>query len=130
MHEWRSHTAEIELAIDAETPEQVFVEAAAALSELISLGRDGEEARHEVVLEASDHAALLVEWLQELIFLADTESFVAKRVEDLRLADSSLAATLVGRRGPVEPLVKAATYHGLRFAQEDGTWQARVVLDV
>jgi SHS2 domain-containing protein len=26
--------------------------------------------------------------------------------------------------------VKAATYHGLRFARERGVWQARVVLDV
>ena len=33
MHEWRDHTAEIELAIDAETPEQVFLEAAVALFE-------------------------------------------------------------------------------------------------
>ena len=130
MHEWRSHTAEIELAIDAETPEQVFVEAAAALSELISLARDGEEARHEVALEASDHAALLVEWLQELIFLADTESFVPEQVDELRLESHAIRATVVGRRSEVEPLVKAATYHQLQFTCVNAIWQARVVLDV
>jgi SHS2 domain-containing protein len=130
MHEWRNHTAEIELAVDAASREAVFVEAAEALAELISLGRDGEQRSHRVAIDAADLGALLVEWLEELIFLADTESFVPERVDDLRLDETSLSATLVGRRGPVEPLVKAATYHGLRFAPNDGVWQARVVLDV
>jgi SHS2 domain-containing protein len=130
MHEWRSHTAEIELAVDADTAEQVFVEAAEALAELISLGHNGESESHPIAIEAADLGALLVEWLEELIFLADTESFVPERVDDLRLDDGSLSATLVGRRGPIEPLVKAATYHGLRFARSDGVWHAQVVLDV
>jgi SHS2 domain-containing protein len=130
MHEWRSHTAEIELAIEADTPEQVFAEAATALAELIALNRDGEEEQREIRLDARDRGALLVEWLEELIFLADTEAFVPERVDDLRLERDSLRATLVGRRGRVEPLVKAATYHGLCFAPTDGVWHARVVLDV
>jgi len=129
MHEWREHTAEIELAIEADGPAQVFVEAANALAELISLERDGEPESRHVEIEAADLGALLVAWIEELIFLADTESFVPEHV-DVRLDGGSLTATLVGRRGPIEPLVKASTYHGLSFAREDGVWQARVVLDV
>ena len=130
MHEWRSHTAEIELAIEASSPEQVFVEAAIALAELISLDREGEDESHGVTVDARDRASLLVEWLEELIFLADTEAFVPERVDDLHLAETSLRATLGGRSGRIEPLVKAATYHGLEFASADGVWHARVVLDV
>jgi SHS2 domain-containing protein len=130
MHEWRSHTAEIELAVDAASPEDVFVEAAQALAELIALGRGGVPQSRRVAVEATDLGALLVEWLEELIFLADTESFVPERVDDFQLDESAVSATLVGRRAPVEPLVKAATYHGLRFQQGNGVWQARVVLDV
>jgi SHS2 domain-containing protein len=130
VHQWRSHTAEVELAIEAETPEQVFVEAATALAELIALDRTGDEQARAITLDASDRGALLVEWLEELICLADTDSFVPERVDDLRLDDTMLVATLVGRRGRVEPLVKAATYHGLEFARRDGAWHARVVLDV
>src|SRR5262249_5699321 len=130
MHEWRSHTAEIELAVDADSPEQVFAEAAEALAELISLGRDGEPRNRQVAIDAADLGALLVEWLEELIFLADTEGFAPERVADLEIRDTSLTATLVGRPGRIEPLVKAPTYHGLRFARDDGVWHARVVLDV
>jgi SHS2 domain-containing protein len=62
--------------------------------------------------------------------LADAEGFVPERVDDLDLRDTSLRATLVGRLGQIEPLVNASTYHGLRFAHENGVWQAHVVLDV
>jgi SHS2 domain-containing protein len=130
VHEWRSHTAEVELAIEAQTPEEVFAEAAAALAGLIALEREGDEERYEIALEARDRGALLVDWLEELIFLADTDGFVPERVDDVQLEQTSLRAALVGRRGRVEPLVKAATYHGLEFACRDGIWHARVVLDV
>ena len=130
MYEWRSHTAEIELAIEAETEEEVFADAVAAFAELVALESNEVLQKRAVALEAPDRASLLVDWLQELIFLADTESFVAERAEDLRLEAGSLAGTLVGRRAAFEPLVKAATYHGLRFTREGDMWHARVVLDV
>jgi SHS2 domain-containing protein len=130
MHEWRSHTAEVELAIEAETPEQVFHESALAFGELIARGGEGKPASHAVVLAAPDRGALLVDWLEELIFLADTEQFIPEGADELDADEHSLRGTVVGRRGDVEPLVKAATYHGLRFTQEGGMWQARVVLDV
>ena len=130
MYEWRSHTAEIELAIDAESEERVFEEAVAAFGELVALDSGGDEVRYEVSIAADDRGSLLVAWLEELIFFADAESFVPERAERLRLGATTLAATLVGRRGRVDPLVKAATYHGLQFACKDGMWHARVVLDV
>src|ERR1700757_306896 len=107
MHEWRSHTAEIELAIEAERPEEVFAEAAVAFGELVASGDDGEPATHAVALEAHDLPSLLVEWLEELIFLADTESFVPQRAEDVALASGTVRAVLRGRRAELEPLVKA-----------------------
>jgi SHS2 domain-containing protein len=130
MYEWRSHTAEVELAIEAESEEQVFADALVAFAELVALDDSGTPARHDVTLAAADRASLLVEWLQELIFLADIEGFIAERAEALELGDTSIKATLIGRRAPFEPLVKAATYHGLHFDHEGNTWRARVVLDV
>ena len=130
MHEWRSHTAEIELAIDAASEEEVFVEAAVAFGELVGLDAGGAPTRREVRVGAPDRETLLVQWLEELVFLADTESFVPESVQDLSLDETTVQGTLVGRRATVEPLVKAATYHRLHFAYEDGVWCARVVLDV
>ena len=71
---------------------------------------------------------MLVNLLEELIYLADTEGFVPDHA-DVDLGET-LRVRLAGRRTEIDPLVKAATYHGLEFAQRGDTWQARVVLDV
>ena len=128
MHEWRSHTAEVELYIEAPSEEQVYAEAADAFGRLVERGPGGAPAAHQLELSATDRAALLVDLLEELIYLADTEGFVSDRAE-VELGQP-LRVRLEGRRTEVEPLVKAATYHGLEFAQRGGTWRARVVLDV
>jgi len=128
VHEWREHTAEVELVIEADSAGEVFAEAAVAFAELAEAG-GGDEAVREVALEARDRASLLVEWLDELIYLADTQGFVPRRVA-LQLTGERLAARLEGVVGRVDPLVKAATYHGLAFVERDGSFEARVVLDV
>ena len=127
-YRWVDHTAELELHVEAETPELVFQQALAALAELFD-GSTGEADVHEVALEAPDLASLLAVWLEELVFLADTRGFVPGRAE-LVLRNTSLRATVHGRRGEPRPLVKGVTYHGLRLDHSDGGWQARVVLDV
>jgi SHS2 domain-containing protein len=124
-YEWREHTAEVELAIEAETPEDVYLDAVEAFGRLIELDRDGEPARFDVRLEGNDNAARLVAVLEELIYLADTESFVPDHAE---VAGDRLVVE--GRRAAFHPIAKAATYHGLTFEQRGGRWFATVVLDV
>src|SRR5438067_11516112 len=122
MHEWRSHTAEIELAIEADSEEGVFAEAAVAFGELVALSSDGESVQQDVTIDAVDREAGLVQWFEELIFLADTESFVPHSAESVRVDGNTVTATLNGRRAALDPVVKAATYHGLRFAHDNGIW--------
>ena len=128
--EWHEHTAEVELEVCAPTKEAVFADAADAFGRLVELEPGGEPARHRIEIEARDLPSLLVEWLQELIFLADSDSFVPDRVDLDEVDVTRLRAGVDGRRTAVDPLVKAATYHGLEFARDGKRWRARVVLDV
>jgi SHS2 domain-containing protein len=126
---WVDHTAELELRIEAPTLEQVYADAAAAFGELVRrVG--GDPYALDVGLDASDRAALLVEWLENFVFSADTLGFVPERVRELTIADTSLAATVDGIRGEPAPLVKAVTYHGLELEEKSDGFRARVVLDV
>lgn len=127
---WIEHTAEVELAIEAASAAGVFVEATTALAELIARDPGGEAARREISLSAADRAALLADWLEELVFLADTEGFVPEGVASLELREDSVRGTVEGRIGRPAPLVKAVTYHRLEFAEDDGGARARLVLDV
>jgi SHS2 domain-containing protein len=130
VYRWVDHTAEVELHIETQTREEVFADAAAAFAELVSRNDEGERAEHEVTVEARDEAGLLVAWLEELVFLAETEDFVPERLERLELTEGRVTALVSGRRGGPAHLVKAVTYHGLEFAQQNGVWRAKVVLDV
>lgn len=127
-YRWVDHTAELELHVEAPTPELVLQHALRAFAELAGPAT-GEAQVHEVELEAPDLAALLAQWLEELVFLAETERFVPEEAE-IVLRNTSLRASARGRAGEPRPLVKAVTYHGLEFAREGGWWRARVVLDV
>jgi SHS2 domain-containing protein len=128
-YEWRDHTAEVELVVTAGSPEEIFRDAVDAFGRYVELDSGGVPAAHAVELSGNDRATLLVELLEELIYLADTEGFVADD-SAVELSGNDLRVQLNGRRTSVQPIVKAATYHELAFEESDGGWQARVVLDV
>jgi SHS2 domain-containing protein len=131
---WRfvEHTAELELELESDSAEGAFEEALAAFAELVAPG-DGREleepAEHRVEIEGRDLPALLAAWLEELVFLSETRAFVPEGAE-LQLDGLRLNGFVRGRRGDPRPIVKAVTLHRLRFRQQDGAWQGRVVLDV
>jgi SHS2 domain-containing protein len=127
-YRWVDHTAEIELHVEAPGPERVLVEAMSALAELLD-GGSGDPETREVRLERPDLPALLVGWLEEVLFLADTEGFVPDDAQ-IGLRGNELHALVRGRRTEQRPLVKAVTYHGLEFEPAGDGWRAKVVLDV
>jgi SHS2 domain-containing protein len=130
VHRWVEHTAELELELEAPTQEALFADALRAFGELVARDGAGDAVTHDVRVTAADPAALLVEWLDELVFLAETQDFVPERVTALELRDGELRATVEGRRGEPAHLVKSVTYHGLELGRGESGWRARVVLDV
>jgi SHS2 domain-containing protein len=131
VYQWVDHTSELELAVEASSEAAVFVEALAAFRELLGdEGQRGEIEHHELMVASRDRSTLFADFLAELVFLAETEDFVPERVSTLAIEPTRLRAVVEGRRGEPRHLVKAVTYHGLEFANVDGRWRARVVLDV
>jgi len=138
VYRWVEHTAELELQVEAPTEAEVFAEAAEALATLLGEPEPGPAVRRQVETSGSDRAALLAEWLNELVYLAD-EGFLAQRAVTLELSEASgenegrahrLRAEVEGRPGTPRSLVKAVTYHRLQLEREGVGWCGRVVLDV
>jgi SHS2 domain-containing protein len=127
---WVDHTAELELRITAPTEAGVFEDALRAFRELAGDEQAAERVAYDVELEAPDRAALLVRWLDELVFRAETEDLVPDDLERLDLGDGRLAATVRASRGAPRHLVKGVTYSGLQFEPHDSGYRATVVLDV
>ena len=78
----------------------------------------------------SDDPTLLASWLDELVFLAESEGLVPRRVERLDVGPREVTGLVSFVRGAPPHLVKGVTYHDLVLAYEEGAWRARVVLDV
>jgi SHS2 domain-containing protein len=130
VYRWQEHTGELELHIEAAAPADVFEEALRAIGELLADGEPGEASSRKVAVNAPDRPALLAAWIDELIFLAETEGLVPTRARELDLREQRLEAVVDGERGAPAHLVKGATYHRIAFDCREGGCQARVVLDV
>jgi SHS2 domain-containing protein len=88
------------------------------------------EAR-EIALRAGDRGALLVDWLNELVYLAETERWVAAEFDPLPAPPLELRMLVRGVTVEVAPsLVKAATHHGLDVRETDEGVEVEVVFDV
>ena len=137
-HHFEEHTSEVQLRIQAPSLTSLFEEAARGLAELL-LGGDADRAREAaqtepvelVRLTGRDRAALLVNWLNELIFLSETQHRVYTRVQVLYASDRELEARVQGAMAEaLGTPVKAATLYGLSVEAEAGGFTATVVLDV
>jgi len=130
------HTADVGLVIRGQTLEELFANAADALVDLmVDPNALREDIRMTATVSAADRPALLVTWLNELLYLLDVHRFLPRRCRVTELRDTALVAELFGdtvdpNRHAVRRLVKAATYHGLSLTQANGLWEARVILDL
>ncbi len=115
---------------------EVFVNAARGMwSLMVEPGMARRERMFPVKVEAGDRETLLVAWLNELLYLHETEGFVATECAIRHLTDTTLEAEVWGERvdrerHPLVGHVKAATYHLLQVQPAEGGWEAQVVVDV
>jgi SHS2 domain-containing protein len=130
------HTADIGIVAYGADIKQVFANAALGLFNLMSdLADFKENVRREVELSAEDVEILLVEWLNELIYIFDVEHIIFKRFEIEELTSTKIKATCFGEK--IEPgkhklkrEIKAATYHMLQISKEDGSYKVQVIFDI
>jgi SHS2 domain-containing protein len=120
----------MQMELEAGSEEALFGEALHALGGLVADDAGGERLWREVAVDAHERAALLVGWLDELIYLAETEDLVPEQAERIELTDRGLIATVRCHRGSPRHLIKGATYHRMEFERSGHGFGATVVLDV
>ncbi len=130
------HTADIGIRAFGDTEEHLFENAAAGMFSLIcnpSLVRDTHA--YPVSIEAEDRETLLVEWLNELLFLFEARGVIFGRFEVDDISEVHLTATAFGEdldreRHRLMADIKAVTYHMLKVRRVDGRWEATVIFDI
>ena len=128
------HTADVGIEARAATLEDLLGQAALGIYHLLGLpaGGDGGREVRKLALSAGDREELLVAWLNEIVYLVQTEGFVAGEFHLDLSAPAKLQARLAGVLSTDQPEreIKAVTYHGLKVSKESSGWLARVFLDL
>ena len=98
QHSFEDHTSEVRLCVTAETVAAVFEQAGHALAELMLDAPPGPSLgpAEDVHLVAPDRAALLVHWLNELIFLSETRKQVYVDFDVHSVSETALHARCAG----------------------------------
>lgn len=130
------HTADVGIIAYGANIKQLFSNAALALFSLITeVGSVNEELRRHVEIVSEDKDSLLVEWLNELIYLFDAEHVLFRRFHIETLTNNQLKATCYGEdfdplKHKIKTGVKAATYHMLKINKDDHGYEVQIIFDV
>lgn len=126
------HTADVALRVWGRDRARLFANAARGLAYLLGdAGPRGDVVERQISVEAIDAEALLVSWLEELLFLSERESRLFEECEIQDLSSSRLRATVRGR--PVQEwryAIKAVTFSDLEIVEADGQLETTIVFDV
>ncbi len=132
-HRWVDHTSEAQLQLGADSFAGIAAEAGRALAGLLLRGEAAEPDGTPWMLEVSSHdrEALLVDWLNEILYIAETQLWVPVDFDVLEASATHLRAKARGVSVAISPsLVKAATFHGLQVEEGEDGLRAEVIFDV
>lgn len=130
------HTADVGIVAYGANVEELFSNAALALLSLITEPESVEERLHlDLKVNAEDRDGLLVEWLNELIYILDVKRILFRRFDIDRLTPNRLEARCYGEcfdatKHKIKAGVKAATYHMLKLDRNGDGYRAQVLLDI
>ena len=134
--EFVDHTGDLGVRLFGESLSRLFEQAAQALTFILT---DPEtiqiEETRKLLLDAKTDEELLITWLNEFVYLFDTEGLLFKTYDVLSVHDHRLEALAHGEiyiegRHPIKTTVKAATYHQLKIEHHQGVWTAQVIFDL
>jgi SHS2 domain-containing protein len=114
--------------------EEVFEQATRGLLDITGALSDGTGERVTITVAANDLGGVLVDWLEEVLYMQDARDSVitSLTVETATPSDASGWVEIAPRSGDIEgTAVKAITYHQLEVVRrDDGIWFATVYFDI
>lgn len=126
------HTADRAFRVTGRDLAELLENSARAMKAFDGPGPGGEPpATQDIAVEGVDAESLLVNWLNEILFLEQTRLLVCERFHIYEINDHHLRARVETREcNERYTHIKAATFHNLKIRQTSEGLEAEVVLDV
>ena len=132
-HRFVDHTSEVGLEVRAGSFGELLAESARGLASLLlrEVSAEASGGTREFEVSSHDREALLVDWLNELLFEAEVRLWIPLEFEMLDVSDTRVRARARGVEVDLAPsIVKAATFHGLQVRETADGFEAEVIFDV
>jgi len=130
------HTADIGLHAYGDTLAELFIHAAQGMESLmVPLEQVSNQVSREIVVDGHDSVSLLIAWLNELIFLFDTEYLIFREFNIDDLSETHLKGRASGepydaQRHDLGSAIKAVTWHEAIVERMGSRYKARVIFDI
>ncbi len=126
------HTADWAIRVRGATLPDLFVSAAVGMYSLMAdLSAVKPAFERTVEARGMDAEALLVKWLNELVYRTEMDGEVFCQFQIDSFEPTHLRATVRGDRGiPLKKEIKAVTFHNLRIESTEQGYEATIVFDV
>ena len=134
-YKFLAHTADIKFQAFGKSIEEVFENSALAMFNAMYDGKVKEKKSFKINVKGKDFESLLYNFLEEVLFLFDSEGFFLSKVEKLEIDKENfkLGAEVFGddtKNYKIHLDIKAITYNEMFVKKEGEKWTAQVVLDV
>lgn len=130
------HTADVGLHAYGSTMAELFVHAAQGMESLmVPLEQIRLVTSREITVEGHDSVSLLVAWLNELIFLFDTEYLLFRDITIDTITEKRVIGRVTGepydaQRHELSSAIKAVTWHEAAVNLTEQGYQARIIFDI
>ncbi len=130
------HTADIGIHAFGHTLPELFIHAAQGMESLmVAPEQVHESVTREIAVEGHDVVSLMIAWLNELVFLFDTEYLLFRTFEIGAFTETSLLGNASGelydaQRHDLSSAIKAVTWHEASVERTNEGYKARIIFDI
>jgi len=128
------HTADIKFLAFGKTLEKSFENSALALVEVMTKKtKIKAKTQKKITVSGKDNESLLYNFLEEFLFLFDSQGFILAKIGKIKIKDEKLEAEVMGdsvKNYNISQDVKAITYNSMFVKKIGNKFAVQVVLDV
>ena len=128
------HTADVLMRVRGATVSELFSDAGRAMFHVMYGSCEDRGVVRRFALAAEDLESLLIDYLSELLFIADAENLVFCTF-DVAIRGTRLSAVVTGE--PFDParhsdgsLIKGVSYFGLEIVKEEDAYVVDIIFDI
>ena len=137
-YEYLDHTADLKIRAHGKTLEQAFVNVAiGAFDFLTDTTKIEKKLEKKISIKTKRLESLLYDFLEELLFMLDTDGLIVSEIMDLRIRENdgiySLQCSALGdnyKNYEVKGNIKSVTYSEMKIENTRDDYVIEVVLDI